>query len=268
MAQFKTDRMSDNTLLKDVDDRVNDLESAIVYYFNLVTGQDLAGKILQSDVDGNLTAPFRSAAAPSVNNSTGPGWRFRDTTSGDEFMLMARAGYLRVLKNVGSQASPTWSEINKMSLATGNWDLMASGSIGSGAMVYNPYSSGIVNGNLVPWTLESYDDDNYWSTAARSRLIIPVDGWYRFHWNIYYQVLESESDVSVMTCLYKNGLPLEDSLVGSGALSTTYPGYGPGSSGSMVSGAAAADYFELYMYVENGAAFTAVAGHFIVERIR
>lgn len=268
MVQFKTDRMSDNTLLKDVDDLSQDLEDAIVYYFGLPVDQLLMGQILQTSLDGNITAPIRFAAVPASSHLTGPGWRFRDTTSGSELMLMARAGYLRALKNVGSQASPAWSEINKMSLASGEWDQMVSGAVGTGAMVFDPYQSGMTNGAVVPWTSQAYQDDTYWNTANRSRLTIPVDGWYRFHWNIYYEVLSPETAVSVMTGLYKNGLPLADSLTGCGSISTTYPGAGPGGGGSFVSGANVGDYFEVYMMVSGGAAYTGVTGHFIVERIR
>lgn len=273
MVQFLTNRMSDNTYLKDVDDRYQDLEDAFVYFFGVPVDEAFYGRVCFSDVDGNIVNPLRFAAAPGVNQ--GPGWRFRDTDNDDEFLIMSEDGYLRLYRNSGSQSSPSWAEENKMALSDGVWDVVSSADIGTGCAVYEPYGlQDFRTATMIEFGFEHFDDGDYWSTAARDRLIIPADGRYNVQWSgihgtggvVTYQV-------ELMTTLYLNGTPVM--TMGSGqkeevnmSASPAHAGVGVG--GEWTFGALSVDdyiqfEFEIWSYLDQ--AQWVNNGHAMIERI-
>jgi hypothetical protein len=226
--QFLTNRMTDSTYLKDVDDRYQDLEDALVYFFGLPTSGPMQRKIFNfTDVDGNIKSIIRSAGQSSVPSKAGaPGWRSRDTTTGDEFLLSCEGDYLRIFRNTGSQGSPIWVEVNKMSLTTGLWDIGSDEDTGSGCQVYDPLLEDYSSGRMVDFEFEAFDDANYWSTADRTKFIIPKDGRYRVFWNVtdYAPYDPPVRFGSIYASLYLSGVEIVDSRHGTGR--TDYTGIG------------------------------------------
>lgn len=275
--QFLTNRMSDTTFLKDVDDRYNDLEAAIVYFFGLPTDADLYGRILDADTDGNIVNNIRSAAVPAAFAATGPGWRFRDTTNGDEFMVMSVNGSLVLYRNGGSQSSPTWIEENRMELATGLWDVISAAEIGTGCLVYAPFLVDHRSGAFVQFQYEHFDDAGYFDAGVDpSKLIIPSDGRYNIAWSLAHQVAGNPIyEQRFMTALYLNGSPVADSWIASGTLEEMDVDDSPVKPGSGVSqtwtldGVSAGDYVQLWLEVWsfNDDAQFCNYGHAMIERI-
>lgn len=277
MAQFKTARMSDNTPVSDVDNHAQAFEDAVVYAFGLTTGSDLTGKVFPSvDVDGNITGIVRSAAAPNVSGNAGPGWRSRDTNTGDEFLMICEDGYLRIYENTGSQTTPTWTERNKMDLATGRWDIGSSSGAYTGCMVHNVYNDtfDFRNGGFIGWKTEAFDDTAYWTLTNRTRLTIPATGRYRMYWSLF---IGSPGDpdyfnnTSIYASLRRNGSDWEaDANNGSGTKSIiddANPGVGV--SGHYIGDYTSGDYFEIYAYTTGGNDYAGEihSGHFLIERI-
>lgn len=277
MAQFKTSRMTDNTPVSDVDDHAQAFEDSVVYAFGLPTGSDLTGKVFPGvDVNGNITGIIRSAAAATPGSNLGPGWRSRDTNTGDEYLMMCEGGYLRIYRNDGTQGSPTWTEINKMDLSDGHWSIGASTGGNTGCMVYDIYNTSYDyrNGGFVEWATEAFDDTNYFSVANRTRLTLPADGRYRFYWSLF---IGSPGDpdyfnnTSIYAGLRRNGSAWEyDANSGSGSKSIiddSHPGVG--CRGHYVKDYSEDDYFEIYAYTEGGNDYAGEIhmGHFSVERI-
>lgn len=277
MAQFKTSRMTDNTPVSDVDDHAQAFEDSVVYAFGLPTGSDLTGKVFPGvDVNGNITGIIRSAASPSPGTNAGPGWRSRDTNTGDEYLMMCEDGYLRIYRNDGTQTSPTWTEINKMDLSDGHWQIGASTGGSTGCMVYGIYNSSadFRAGVFVQWETEAFDDTNYFSTGNRTRLTIPETGRYRFDWSLF---IGSPGDpdyfsyASVYGGLRRNGSDWEyDANMGSGTknlIDDSRPGVGI--RGHYVNNYTAGDYFEIYAYTEGQQDYAGEIhmGHFAVERL-
>lgn len=276
MAQFKSTRMTDLTPVADVDDHIGALESSVVYAFGLPTGADLTGKVFPStDVNGNITGIVRSAAAASPGSNAGPGWRSRDTTTGDEFLIMAVSGYLKVFKNTGTQASPVWTEINAISLTDGKWSVGAETGVFTGCMVAGIYNDtqDFRGGGYIQWSSEIYDDTNYWSSTNRTRITIPTTGRYRMHWNAYIgsKVGDTYNNVSIYLSLRQNGSTWEyNSRRGSGEkglIDSSNPGVGVGSqhAGEFTAGT----YFEVYAATRGGTDYDGSIhlGHFIIERV-
>jgi hypothetical protein len=276
MAEFKTARMTDLTPVSDVDNHAQALEDSIVYAFGLPIGA-LTGKIFPSvDLDGNITGIFRSAAAANPSIDAGPGWRSRDTTANEEFLIMCEDGYLRVFENTGSQSSPTWTERNRMDLSDGRWNIGATSDALAGAMVYDIFNSAqdfSYPGAMIQWSNEQFDDDSYWTSGARSRITVPAVGRYRFYWSGFIASPgdpDEFTNVSIYLTLFKNGTVLSHANAGSGTkpfITDTDPGVG--CNGQYVYEAAANDYFEVYAATEG---FTDYAGEihhgfFAVERI-
>lgn len=211
MVQFLTNRMSDNTFLKDVDDRYQDLEDAFVYFFGVPVDTPFYVKAFWTDVDGNITNPIRSAAAANSKARIGPGWRFRDTTNDDEFLIMAEAGYLGLYRNSGSQSSPTWVEENKLDLSDGTWDIVSAAEVGTGCSVYSPYGApDFLNGAFMEFEFEFFDDGNYFDPGTdKTKLIVPADGRYNVQWSGEFAVPGNPFyQVELMTTLYLNGSPV------------------------------------------------------------
>jgi hypothetical protein len=276
MAQFKTTRMSDLTPVADVDDHVLALEAAIVYAFGLPTGAELTGRVFPgTDVGGNITGIIRSAAAANPAGNAGPGWRSRDTTTGDEFLIMATDGYLRVYKNTGTQASPVWTERNALDLSDGKWSVGAETGVFTGCMVSDILNDtqDMRSGGYIQWKNEVYDDTNYFSAASPTRITIPTTGRYRMHWSVFVgsEPLKHFTNVALYIGLRQSGSSwVFDANRGSGMkweIDTAHPGVGINGqwAGQFTAGA----YFELYAYTEGGDDYTGNvhSGHFIIERV-
>lgn len=276
MAQFKTARMSDLTPVADVDDHAQAFEDSVVYAFGLPTGSDLTGKIFPSvDLDGNITDIIRSAASPLPGSNTGPGWRSRDTTTGDEFLIMCNNGYLVVYENTGTQSSPVWTERNKMDLSDGKWDIGALTGAFTGCMVNDIFneSTDFRSGDFIQWSAEVFDDTSYWSSANRTRITIPATGRYRMHWSLFIGSIGTDvyTNCSIYSGIRKNGSSwVYDANKGSGtkdSISTSSPGVGVTGhwAGSFTSG----DYYELYAYTQGTGDYDGNihSGHFMIERI-
>lgn len=209
--QFKTNRMSDATYLKDVDDNFRDLEDSVVYFFGLITNEPLQGRIMYTDVDGNITSILRQAAAPAISYTTGPGWRSRDTNTGDEYLIGVQDGYLKVFKNIGSQASPAWQLKNTLDLSDGAWSVVSSSDIGTGCAVYSPYGSiDFRTPAFMQYEFELFDDGDYFDSGVdKTKLVIPAAGRYSVQWSAYHGVSGlTVYQVELMTTLYLNGSPV------------------------------------------------------------
>jgi hypothetical protein len=269
--------MSDLTPVADVDNHAQAFEDSVVYAFGLPTGSTLTCKVFPGvDVDGNITGIVRSAAAPIPASNTGPGWRSRDTTNGDEFMMMCNDGYLRIYRNDGSQATPTWTEVNKMNLADGKWDIGATTGGYTGCMVYDIFNTSydFRAGGFIEWATEAFDDTDYFSTSYRTRLTLPATGRYRFYWSAF---IGSPGDpdyfnnTSIYCGLRRNGSDWEfDANQGSGTknlIDDSRPGVGV--RGHYIQEYSVDDYFEVYAYTEGGNDYAGEIhmGHFQVERI-
>jgi hypothetical protein len=273
MAQFLTNRMSDTTFLKDVDDNYQDLEDAFVYFFGMPVDTPFYQRTMFADADGVITSILRYAAAPGTN--AGPGWRFRDTTNDDEFLIMANDGYLRLYRNAGSQVSPSWVEENKMALDDGVWDVVSAGDVGTGCAIYEPYGlQDFRTEQMMDFEFEFFDDGSYWSTGARDRFIVPAAGRYNVQWSAFHGTAGLHHyEVELMTTLYLNGSPVM--TMGSGQKEEVEPGGSPvhpgvGVGGEWTFGAlSASDYiqfgFEIWSY--NDDATYLHSGHAMIERI-
>ena len=267
--QFTTTRLSDASYLKDVDDAVVAFEQSLIYYLGLPTGQTLTGRVMQADIDGNITTMLKLAAV--ATSTTGPGWRFRDTTTGDEFLLMTVNGELKVYENTGTQGSPTWTERNALSLTTGLWDVYSSDAFGTGCQVSGIHgdTGDLSSGGFVHWNYEDFDDNAYWSTAARDKLYFPNDGRYRIHWQLGFTVAGSFPDVAMQTSCYVNAVEKAPSRTGTGSkddvdTSSGYTGLKV-TQAYVLDGIQANDYLQIACYTENFTTLT--EGSCIVERI-
>jgi hypothetical protein len=267
--------MGDTTLLKEVDTNYQALEDAIVYFFGMPVDFLLTGKVFNyTTVDGTISSIFRLAADPGEDYLTGPGWRYRDTANNDEFLMMCVDGYLRIFNNSGSQGSPNWGEINKMNLATGVWDMGALDDTGIGCRAFDvvqyvDYSSGA----MVQFRFEAFDDEDFWSTADKTKFIIPHAGRYRVSWDIDCQFLHDPevTGQSIFASLYLNGVEIVDSRVGTGEKDYTGVGFTPFTNHGTFpfDDLVVNDYIQLGAIVDPGSYADAwlFGGRFEIERI-
>lgn len=273
MVQFLTNRMSDTTYLKDVDDRYQDLEDAFVYFFGVPVGENMAGQVLDVDEDGIILDIIRSAAPGGV--VTGPGWRFRDTTNDDEFLVVCRDGYLRLYKNISTQSAPSWAEENKLDLSDGTWDIISAAEIGTGCAIYSPYGGvDFRTAAFMEFEFEFFDDGNYFDPGTdKTKLIIPADGRYNVQWSANFAITGKVYQVELMTTLYLNGSPVME--MASGRKEVVDVGGDPiqagvGVGGDWTFGALEADdylQFEFEVWSWNDDVSAILQGHAMIERI-
>jgi hypothetical protein len=276
MVQFLTNRMSDTTYLKDVDDRFQDFEDAIVYAFGLPTDTPMTGAVMGVDADGNITSILRSAAAANQYMTSGPGWRSRDTANSDEYAIGAIDGYLRIFENTGSQASPLWAARNKLDLSDGTWDVVSSADIGTGCAIYGPAGAqDFRTASFMHYQFEFFDDGDYFDAGVdETKLVIPAAGRYNVQWSGMHDPSGvNYFDVELATTLYLNGSPVVSFASGTKEevdyINTPYK-VGIGVGGEWTFNALSQnDYlqFQFEIWSFNDLAFVINHAHAMIERI-
>ncbi len=236
----------------------NNLEAVV----KLITGIPFATGITNGL---GLDAACRFAAAVRCTGSSTPGSsgiRLRDSTNSKEFLLQQIADELNLYQNTGTETTPVWSLIGQIAIAA----------VPSGAAVYEPYGSQDFRstGALIDFTTERFDDGSFWSTAARSRLIVPSDGRYRVSYQVYIESPGSVVVIQLMAYLKVNGAAVPNTHQAAIIRNIQVGAPGIGVSGGVVyDGASANDYFEVFCLTVGGTPYdgTLTEASFSVEKV-
>ena len=114
--EFMTDRMTNDTLGVDIDNRVADLEAVICDALGFTIDTMVTESPTGFDNSGRFTkALLRLKAAGPV------GWRIYNSTNSKEFRLVLDGTNITVDENTGTESVPTWTNRASMALATGVW---------------------------------------------------------------------------------------------------------------------------------------------------
>jgi len=116
--ELMTDRMTNDTLGVDIDNRVADLEIALCDIFGFTPDTPITESPLSFDNSGRITkAVIRQMAAAF------PGWRCRASGVNKEFIIYLNSTNttIDISENTGTEEAPSWVPRAIMDLATGVW---------------------------------------------------------------------------------------------------------------------------------------------------
>ncbi len=208
-----------------------------------------------------FTEPIRCLGDDTPGSN---GIRLRDSTNSKEFLLQQINNELNLYENTGTEATPVWSLLG----AIPHGAPVAP----TGAAVLTPYGNQDFRstGANVDFATERFDDSSFWSTAARSRLIVPSDGRYRFSFQVYIESPGSVVVIQLMAYLKVNGVPVSNTHQAAIIRNIQVGAPGLGVSGGVVyDGVSANDYFEVFCLTVGGTPYdgTLTEASFSVEKV-
>ncbi len=238
----------------------NDLEAVV----KLITGIPFASAITRGlglDAACRFRPPIRCLGSSNIGNY---GLRLRDATNSKEHLLQQINNELNLYENTGTEATPVWSLLG----AIPHGAPVAP----TGAAVLTPYGNQDFRstGANVDFATERFDDSSFWSTAARSRLIVPSDGRYRFSFQVYIESPGSVVVIQLMAYLKVNGVPVSNTHQAAIIRNIQVGAPGLGVSGGVVyDGVSANDYFEVFCLTVGGTPYdgTLTEASFSVEKV-
>jgi hypothetical protein len=114
--QFKSARMTNDTIGVDIDDNVADIEQLLCDILGFTIDTNITESPVNFDNAGRITkALMRLKAAGPV------GVRFYNSTNDKEFRLVLDGTNVKVDENTGTEAAPVWTNRASMALSTGVW---------------------------------------------------------------------------------------------------------------------------------------------------
>lgn len=171
--QLKAARMSDATDRSTIDNHVGALETAICDILGITIDSDVSAAILAAvDTSGRITGRPRMYGAGNA-----AGWRFRDSGTGDEFLLAQAAGYMVVYENTGTEGTPIWTKRWSLELSTGltKQEILPICRVTLAADMSIPTSTD----TEIEWTSENYDPDGWHDNGSNpERITVPEAGMY------------------------------------------------------------------------------------------
>lgn len=114
--RLKAARMTDATLVVSIDDEMGNFESSLADILGYTTNTDIVTSAMLVDNSGRVTSPLLASA------STGAiGLRMRDTSNSTEMRIAAFLQYAQFDANVGSEATPAWSNRVRIRMSDGGF---------------------------------------------------------------------------------------------------------------------------------------------------
>lgn len=116
--QLKTARITDDTIGKNIDDAIGELEAILCDVFGFTIDSNITESPLGCDNAGRITKPILRM----LGDASYVGIRVRHVGTGGEFMIVNSAGTaLGIFRNDGTEETPSWEWLCDMTLVDGLW---------------------------------------------------------------------------------------------------------------------------------------------------